>query len=206
MLIRLALETRAHHGPADEDRLAMMDLTSVADYRTFLARVYGFEADAELALAEIPTVASHVTGLRARVGCLRDDLLKLGLSSLDIDTLPRCKPIAIKTTAHALGWLFVIERSTMIAGLIRRHLASQLPAAMAASGYLDAYGTAAAERMRRFAETASEYATRGIAHPDSIVGAATRAFETQRQWYSRRHHRNRQITQPVVRSKPRDAA
>lgn len=184
----------------------MMDLTSVADYRTFLARVYGFEAGAELALAEIPAVASHVMGVRARVGCLRDDLLKLGLSSLDIDTLPRCKSISIKSTAQALGWLFVIERSTLIAGLIRRHLARQLPDAMVATGYLDAYGTAAAERLRRFAETASEYATRGIAQPDSIVGAATRAFESQRQWYSRAHLRNRPITQPVVRTRPRDAA
>ena len=184
----------------------MMDLTSVADYRTFLARVYGFEAAAELELAQVPAVASHVLGLRARVGCLRDDLLKLGHSSLDVDTLPRCKPIAIRSTAQALGWLFVIERSTLIAGLIRRHLASQLPDAMAASGYLDAYGTAAAERLRRFAETASDYATRGIAHPDAIVGGATRAFETQRQWYSRAHLRNRPITQPIVRTRPRDAA
>ena len=205
MLIRLALETRAYHGPADEDRLAMMDLTALPAYGRFLARVYGFEAEAELALSEIPSVASHVHGLRGRIGCLRDDLLNLGLSSLEIDTLARCKSISIKTTAQALGWLFVIERSTLLSGLIKRHLARQLPAAMAATGYLDAYGTSAGERLRRFADMAGDYAGRGIAQPDSIVGGAVRAFETQLSWYTR-SHRNRPITQPVPRVRSRDAA
>jgi heme oxygenase len=197
MLSRVARETLQYHAAADADRLALMNAESLRDYLAYLVCIYGLESPVELAVYRLFDRESSVGGLRMRMGRLHDDLLSLGMTSYEISTAARCTWNPVRTRAEAFGWLFAIERSALLSGLIRRYLASQLPAAALTGGrYLDAYASTAGDRLRILGDFMSEQAGRGAVQPEAIVDAATRAFNVQRQWYGRVVRRR---TQPVAK-------
>jgi heme oxygenase len=182
MLLRLALETRVHHNIADADRLAVMDARDRTTYRTFLERVYGFESVVETVLVRVPDLDPKLVRGTLKTGRLRDDLVALGLAAHEVDRLQAATAPAIRTPAQALGWMFVLERHTLLAGLIRRHLARYLaPEMTVAAAYLTAYGDTPGARFRVFGDALGEYGRRYA--PDLIVAAAREAFRAQRHWY-----------------------
>jgi heme oxygenase len=182
MLVRLALETRAHHHRADEDRLAAMDVTSVAEYRSFLLRIYGFEAPLEEALTRVPDLEPVIVHGRYKADALRHDLVALGLSVAQLTSSPIARP-DIRSVPEALGWLFVVERQTLVSGLVRRHIFHMLGEATPAS-YLSVYSDAPGARFRSFGEILGQFAKRYP--PSTIIAAANHAFRAQRQWYAAR--------------------
>jgi heme oxygenase (biliverdin-IX-beta and delta-forming) len=178
MLLRLGLETNQHHATADEDRLALMDVASSADYRAQLARIYGFEAAVEVALAQLIEMRE-----RAKAHRLRRDLLALGMSEAALDTLPRCL-VRLSSVTQALGWLFVLERHTLLAGLIKRQLEHRFGGDVGeATLYLTAYGDTPGARFRSLCTMLDDHAHQMPAYASLIVGAANEAFRCQRQWY-----------------------
>ena len=180
MLIRLALETRAHHPWADEDRLRLMDATSRADYRAYLVRLYGFEAPVESALARMTEVDPELVRDRFKVDRLRDDLVALGLNQEVIDWIPRVPSVNIRSGAQAMGWLYVLERSTLLSGLVRRHVQRTLGVEQL-GGALHYLSTAApGARFRELGEALCRSARRYT--PRAIIAAANEAFRAQRQW------------------------
>jgi heme oxygenase len=181
MLLRLGFETQQHHAVADADRIALMEVRSCGEYRTRLARTYGFEAPVETALATLLDAA--LVREHAKAHCLRHDLQTLGLTAEDIVMLPQYAT-RITSVAQALGWMFVIERHTLVSGLIRRQLAHRFGAALQdAASYLAAYGDTPGARFRTLCSAIDEYATQQAANPRLIVAAACEAFRAQRQWY-----------------------
>lgn len=185
MLVRLALETRLHHKQADSDRLGMMEVATGYAYRACLARIYGLEASVEVALSRVTDIDSSLVRSRVKAGRLRDDLLALGMTQDDIAMLPLAT-VHVRTGAHALGWMFVVERLTLLSGLIRRHLSRALPIEMnIASRYLTSYGEAPGAQFRAFGDSVARYANE--IHPDAIVAAANEAFRGQRLWNTSRN-------------------
>ncbi|MBA3394346.1 MAG: biliverdin-producing heme oxygenase [Deltaproteobacteria bacterium] len=185
MLVRIALETRHHHTQADEDRLTLMDACSPAEYRAFLARTYGFESVVEAAMVGIPGPVGALVASRAKTALLRQDLEALGVKPAELDQLPRCTTVkVIATPSQALGYLFVLERHTLLAGLIRRQLARRLPAEIkAASRYLAAYGGSPGLHLRQLGDALGAQARIAANAPSRIVTAANEVFRSQRQWY-----------------------
>lgn len=187
MLMRLARETRAHHAPADADRLALMDVSSEPEYRARLARIYGFEIVVERAVAAV--LAPNQVGCRAKLARLRDDLVALGMNREDIDAIPVCTLNPVRTPAHAFGFLFVVERNTLVAGLIARYLASQMPEIeCTASGYLKESSRNAGARLRAFGDVLGSYIRREPGAPSAVIAAARSAFRLQHRWYTRATH------------------
>jgi heme oxygenase len=185
MLTRLARETRALHAIADGDRLELMNATSLADYRSHLLRIYGFEAAVERALPNLAGTQLQVTHYRERLARLRNDLVALGMNMIELEVPPRSTSIAVRSPAHAFGWLFVVERNALVAGLIRRYLASQLPELeRTAVAYLDA-SSDAGPRLRTLGDALGSYARREPGAPEAIIAAARVAFQQQHQWYAR---------------------
>jgi heme oxygenase (biliverdin-IX-beta and delta-forming) len=182
MLVRIGLDTRAHHATADADRLKVLDVAGPAQYASYLARVHGYEAPVEAAVAALPDMLVHLT--RPKAGQLRRDLLALGLTDPDLAALPRCGSIgAMSSRAQALGWLYVLERNTLITGLLRRHLTHRMPAEMkAASAYLSASSVAPGARLRALGEALAVEAEHGPHAIAEIVAAANEAFRCQRHW------------------------
>jgi len=182
MLLRLGLETQQHHAVADADRIAVMEASSPADYRAQLARILGFEAPVESALAHLLEAA--LLRERTKAHWLRRDLMALGLEAQAVECIPRY-PARITSIAQALGWLFVIERHTLMSGLIRRQLEHRFDQLLCgATSYLAACGDTPGARFRSLCEALDEHGSQHATHPTLIVAAACEAFRAQRQWYA----------------------
>jgi heme oxygenase len=183
MLVRLGLETSHHHGPADDDRLAALSITSLADYRAFLVRVFGFEAPIEEAVSRVCQLDMRFIRDRARMPLLRRDLMELGYSEQQFSHFARAPGIVIRSGTEALGWMFVLERQTLLAGLVQRQIKQAL-GTDTPLGYLGASGDKPGARFREFGTRLGELAR--THSPTTIVEAANAAFRIQRQWYAQK--------------------
>ncbi|HEU0033073.1 MAG TPA: biliverdin-producing heme oxygenase [Kofleriaceae bacterium] len=185
MIARLNEETRGRHAEADADfDILFRDDASSTHYMLFLMRVYGFEAPLESSLSMTPTL-DLLIDLRERQKAqyLAQDLLALGLRPSEVAEVPQCLFIPqFRGAAEALGWMYVIERSTLAHSVIRRHLLTRLPREMQkASAYLQGYSGVVGTRWREFGAVLDEVA-KVPAIADRIVDAAQEAFRTQRRW------------------------
>ena len=179
MLLRLALETARHHTHADEDRLRALSIRTAADYRAFLLRAYGFEVPVEAAIGRVLELDRAVLRERSKAERLTHDLGSLGV---DARECPLAGGVVLRSVPQALGWLFVIERHTLLAGLIRRHVLRALGDEVGnAVSYLSVYGQAPGARFRELGEHLGAYAEHYT--PAAIIAAAGEAFRAQRQWH-----------------------
>lgn len=182
MLLRMALETAPYQHAADDDRLSVMEAKSLDDYRTWLSAVYGFELKVEQAIARVVELDTAMLRERLKMGRLREDLASLGLSPTQISRLPTATNISLATAPQALGWMFVVERQSLMNGIIMRHLVHELgDAARNACRYLSAYGEHPGTKFRELGELLNASAKRHSANV--IIAAANDAFRAQRQWY-----------------------
>lgn len=183
MLTRLNLETRAHHPEADYPWLELVSLqASRAQYIDQLVATYGFEAPVEAALALTPHLAD-VMALRprARSRLIVEDLLALGFSPAKIARLPQCRGIApFRDPAEALGWIYVLERATLLHDTVRNQLALRIPMVSSWS-YLSAYEGVATQRWQELGIALDDFAI-APASADQIVAGARAAFECLRDW------------------------
>jgi heme oxygenase len=186
MLTRLNLETRIHHAEVDADQLAVLDNADPERYREFLIRTYGFEATVESALAVTPDL-DRVLDIRerAKAGVIATDLLLVGLRPHELAEVPLCPWLdIIESIEDALGWLYVVERRTLLHSAILRHLTARIPQIVeTASAYLRCYEGIAGARWRDLGLAFDRVAT--PANGDRIVAAAHQAFWCQRDWFRR---------------------
>jgi heme oxygenase len=181
MLVRVMLETRTHHARADEDRLVLLDRRTTAGYRAALARIYGFEAPYEAALAG-SHLPRELIAPRLKAEHLLADLRELGASAAYIARLRRCPIRPFHSDAEALGWLFAVERNTLLHGQLYRHAVAWIPGH--AHAYLGAYVSPGA-RMRELGELL-DAACLTTTTPDRICASAREAFRWQHQWFDAR--------------------
>jgi len=168
------------------------DLVSSTDYFVFLLRTYGFEAPLESALAMLSGL-DNLIDLRERqkAGLVAADLLALGLRPSEVTEVPQCLDIPqLRTVAEGLGWLYVVERSTLAHSVIRGHLIGRLPHEMqCAAGYLQAYAEVVGVRWRQLSRVLDDVAARGEGAADRMIEAADHGFRIRRRWMA-----DRQIT------------
>jgi len=183
--MRLNMETRAEHPDADYPWLELMSLdASRSRYIDQLVATYGFDAPVEAALQLTPHLGEVVPFRhRPRSGLIVEDLLTLGLTPSKIARLPQCARIApFRDAAEALGWMYVLERATLLHESVRTHIASHMPR-VAAWSYLSAYQGTASLRWEELGRLFDAYAiTPGAS--DQIVVAGRAAFKCQRDWFA----------------------
>lgn len=188
MIERLNEETRAHHAEADADLDVLFHRdASATHYMLYLMRVYGFEAPLESTLATTPTLDLLVNlKERTRASFIAQDLLALGLRPNHVAELPMCLTIpSFRGAAEALGWMYVIERTTLAHSVIRHHLLTRLPDEMKrASSYLQSYSGVVGTHWRKFGASLDNVA-RHPAIADRVVASANEAFRCQRRWLQR---------------------
>lgn len=181
MIERLTEATRRHHADADSDfDLLFADDTSAAHYRAFLSRAYAFEAPLEETLAITPNL-DLVLELdeRRKVRYLLHDLVALGMTRDQVDAIVPCAIPQFRGAAEALGWMYVVERTTLAHCVIRRHLLTRIPRGMSrASQYLQCYAGVVGRRWRELGTVLDDVA-RNPEVVDRIVAAAGEAFRTQ---------------------------
>jgi heme oxygenase len=182
-LNQLNRETRDHHAEADAPWLALMAVNvRRGDYARQLEIAYGFEAPLEGAFAYTEGLAAIVdVRSRARAGLIAQDLLALGVAPSRLTRLPQCFAITpFEHITEALGWMYVVERATLLHDSLRHSLLRRLPDARRASTYLAAASSVAGARWQRFGRALDKHSSDAGAR--GIAAAAHRAFRRWRAW------------------------
>jgi heme oxygenase len=184
MLGRLNRETQHHHAVADNDRLAMLSASATPTlYASCLSRVHGFEAPLEAALLMTDSVEQWLDLRdRSHLKLLRSDLRALGIG--DPNQLPRCSTVfPFRHPAEALGWIYVVERNTLLHGVIERGLRNFMPEVLKSAGsYLSCHQRSTGQRLRDLGMAMDRIAKDGMC-AERIVSAARTAFRAQHGWY-----------------------
>ena len=182
MLRRLDEDTRAHQAAVDADLQPLFDgETQPAPYLVFLTRVYGFTAPLECALATTPGLDNMIDlRVRSKSKHLASDLLALGLRPAALAELPLCLTIPqFRGAAAALGWMYTMERQTLVYGVLRRHLP---PSVATASSFLASYDGVSGLRWKELGELLDSVAAPSYAIADRIIGAAHEGYRCLRHW------------------------
>jgi heme oxygenase len=145
------------------------------DYRLFLFRMYGFHASAERALGATPGLTRAIPDAKLRnnkVTLLAHDLVSLGVERQELARLPRMPVPVFRDLPTALGWMYVLEASTLRGRLVAEHLATRLSDELAsASAYLACYGKEVDTRWIAFGTELDAFAARE-GTGDRIVASA----------------------------------
>ena len=171
-----------------ERELAMFgDVASWLDYRLYLCRMYGFLAPIERALEGTPDLAAAIHDADSRnrkVALLAQDLAALGVERSHLGQIPRISVPVLDEVPEALGWMYVIEASTLDGAALARHLAQRLPSELdTASAYLRCYGDQLHARWSDFGAELDAYVNRAnLGVCDRIVLAATDCFIRLHRW------------------------
>lgn len=185
-LLQLNIATRAHHVDADTPWLDLMvPRIGTEQYVSYLIKVYGFEAPIEAAFRYTPGLALRIDlRARTRAGLLAHDLMRMGTSASQLAQLPQ-RFTTFSSVIEALGWMYVVERSTLLHAGVHRYLVDRIPEVSQASSYLSAYGGVANLRWSELGialdtEASSAVVTR------QLVLAASQAFCAHRAWFQER--------------------
>ena len=182
-IIQLNLATRGHHVAADTPWLDLMvPAVSKHRYLKHLIQIYGFEAPLEAAFRYTPKLSALIDLRgRTRSGLLAQDLMRLGMSASRLADVPQ-RFTTFGTAAEALGWMYVIERATLLHGGVRRYLTQRLPEVSNATSYLAAYDSATGLRWNELGNALDAVAsTPSVTH--QILRAANQGFRALCSWF-----------------------
>lgn len=186
ILTKLDVETRPYHAAIDAKWLDLMASgVTRQQYKEQLARVYGFEAPIESALAYTPNLVVPDRRERTRSGLIAQDLLALGVSPAMVTALPQCREVnQFKNPVEALGWKYVVERPTQLHSAIKRNIVARVADSAHACSYLSACDGVAPARWQQLGMLLDEVAQKHRAESD-IIEAARAAFACMAKWYSK---------------------
>lgn len=167
--------TKALHAELDTMPLSVSLMSkgvNITDYTTYLQR---FEPVIAFTEAEIfPMVAAIVTDLdeRRKHHFIKNDLMFLS-APMNSDLIAATSPVS---TARAMGFMYVMEGSTLGGAVIHRHLVASGVVPAAACRFFTGYGAATGEKWKRFLNILCEYVA--IHHcADEVIAGAVEAFQ-----------------------------
>lgn len=174
-------------GRVERDLALFGDCASWLDYRLYLCRMYGFLAPIERALGEAPELTDVICDADQRntkSALLACDLAALGVERGHLVQIPRISVPLLDELPAALGWMYVVEASTLEGEVLARHLAPRLSSELdCASSYLRCYGGDVLVRWREFGAAVDAYVDRAEAGVcDRIVLAATECLIRLHRW------------------------
>lgn len=195
LLTKLNLATRHLHADVDDPWLDLLraDVT-LPDYSSQLVRTYGLIAPFESACKYTPGVARMLDYRQLlRAGLIARDLLGLGMTPSELSRIPTCPAITMfRDASEAFGWLYVVERSTLLQDGVRRHLVQRLPAVAHACAYLGAYEGHINDHWLSFGRQLDRIAADQHSEAD-ILAAAEAAFRHTREWLTARRPGSRSV-------------
>lgn len=190
IMTRLQQDTRKQHDQTEQNRLLsqlMRDDVTHDHYRTVLHKFYGFLNPVEHKISTSKSAAHIELDLshRQRAGLIVRDLKALGASETDIDALPLCDNLPeFETVPELLGWLYVLEGSTLGGQIISRHLQKTLHVTPETGGaFFYSHGAEVGKMWKEFMTMMDRYTARN-GHADRIVDAAQQAFRRFDEWLS----------------------
>lgn len=180
LIDRLETETRGYHRAGEAE--ALLAAVNEHGYRTYLTATLGFVAPVERTICATPDIGRYFDTRRFnKEVLLRRDLLALRMTAGKIAGLPHATVPTFETAAEAIGWAYVVERSTLAHQEMYRRLAAANPGELAfASAYLKCYSVAIGEMWRGFGEALDLVSDADAAA--AVVQAAHGAFALLASW------------------------
>lgn len=185
----LRLHTRSHHERIERALDLPESVRSRDDFERLLVRFYGFYLPHEARLRSyMPALDAYgiELGGRLKAGKIRDDLLSLGMSAEAISGLPECVDLPeIRTPAHALGSIYVLEGSTLGSQVIARALNAKADLnIMSGMRFLSGYGPSTGAMWRSFVSAldAARLESQGVA---AAHEGAAQTFDCLERWMGR---------------------
>lgn len=186
ILERLREETAAQHERIEQNpyaKAAFDQTLTIDQYRSYLAKFYGFIKPVEEQLMEDEAL-NHMgldMGIRMKSKLLEDDLIHLGMTPDEITHLPPCSRLPeLRTRAQILGYLYVLEGSTLGGQVITKQLMKFLPLGPeSGSRYFYAYGQETKLRWTEFREVLLSNATEDS---DVVIDSAIETFRLLDAW------------------------
>ncbi len=147
---RLKDATADHHARAERHVRILDPDATVATYRRFLERMYGFHHAVELVFAEHPGLAEagFEAHLRRKGPWIAEDL---GADVADLPLYPAAR-LGCEDVARAIGVAYVLEGSTLGGRFILARMGPELR--RAGTRYLDGYRAETGPRWKRFCAVA----------------------------------------------------
>lgn len=199
---RLLASTRELRRQVDAELQLLGTRTSWLDYRLYLFRMYGFHAAVERGLGltvGLPSVIPDAGMRNNKLALLAADLVSLGVERRDLAQLPRMPIPSLHELRRALGWMFVVEGSTLHGRDVIAHLTDTLPLEMeAASAYLSCYGAEVEARWARFGAALDAYATRPEVTEVILEGATDCLVRLHRWLRARTPGQVQPVSEPVL--------
>jgi len=184
VLTKLNLATRQWHAHVDDAWLGLLrpDVTQ-GDYLAQLVRTYGLVAPFESACMYTRGVTKLLEYRQLlRAGLIAQDILALGIPPNRVSRIPTCPAVTMfRDVGEALGWLYVIERSTLLQEGVKRHLLDTLPHVAHACAYLSAYEGRVSDHWNAFGRMLDRAAAQ-LDIEDAILNSAEEAFAHTKQW------------------------
>lgn len=150
-----------------------------ASYVGILARMHGFWRTWQPQVSAL-LEDDALTVPRQRLALLATDLSALGLSAAEIEILPVCPQLPLRSVNEALGSLYVLEGATLGGQLIQRHVYGKLGLdAMSGCAYFTGYGSRTGEMWRDMLVKLENVVTDDI---DQVVRGATVTFTSIAWW------------------------
>lgn len=159
LLDRLRKDTAVYHEQIEGNFYAkgiMAKTLTLDEYRTYLAKFYGFLQPLEQQAVEHMNTLESDSGfdmnVRAKSPLLEQDLIHLGMTTEEIQQLPLCTDLPdISTPARMYGAFYVIEGSTLGGQIITKQLMKFLPVDPEGGlHYFNAYGAETREQWSAF--------------------------------------------------------
>lgn len=192
MRARLDMDTRPYHDELDASfrRLTTPGLTR-AMFVDALSQMYGFEGSVESAAAYTPRLHAMIDlRRRALSGYLAQDLMNLGITAGQVAQLPQCLIAPFADPAEALGWLYVVERSSVLHETVLRHVEARLPQSSHGCSFLAASARGTTERWNEL-ECVLDRVGQDPAAANRILSAAHDASRCAINWFNGVHTRLR---------------
>ncbi|WP_211747144.1 biliverdin-producing heme oxygenase [Paenibacillus sp. Marseille-Q4541] len=160
---QLRQETAQEHHDIEQNAyaIAIMDQTLTSEqYLTYLQKFYGFIKPLEdqislLGLGQDTLLDMHA---RKKTPLLEKDIQDLLPKDSDLSSLPIASDLpTINSTPHLLGYLYVIEGSTMGGQIINKKLKQHLPSELEQNlRYFNAYGQETRSKWKEFAQIVND--------------------------------------------------
>ena len=177
---RLRTATAAAHARLESSLDLLAPPVSVERIGRLLEGFHGFHAVSEPAMARHPRLHAMVRD-RERLTHLRDDLLRLGRTGAQMQSLPLCSRAGLLAAEsdQALGAFYVLEGSTLGGRLISRALA-ETPMRAVGLRYFDPYGEDTGRRWRAFKAWLDGEAAHS--RPAMVERGAVATFDLLTEW------------------------
>jgi heme oxygenase len=185
IMLRLRHRTAGCHARAERAVNLQASLSSLDSYRKLISRFYGFHAPLEGALEHHAGEAVELCfAARRKTRVLEADLRALGVTTLDLAAIKRCKALpGIETVAHAVGCLYVLEGATLGGRVIAPGLETQLGISAGNGGaFFTSYADDVDAMWSSFGRAAEYYCDTAESR-EHAVNAAVATFECFIRWF-----------------------